>query len=186
MAGHEVATLASEVRARGEAGGAGAGATASDADGVTTTAATARVDSDEDSAESPGPSLSVLLPTLPDGADQPERATITSLAESDDGSVILAGASPNSATGPTIYRSTDQGATWARLPATNYRGGELLLPPDFPAEPRIFAVGSTGIQVSEDGGNSFLSEFPGRGEGVLSPDYASGDERLLRIAGPPP
>lgn len=184
--GTEVVTLASEVGAAAEVGWAEAEATASDANGVTTTTTTtARVASDEEPPESPTPSLSVLLPTLPDGADQPEQATITSLAESDDGRVILAGASPNSATGPTIYRSTDQGATWTRLPATNYRGGTLLLPPGFPAQPRIFAVGSSGIQVSEDGGISFLSEFPGRGDGVLSADYASGDERLF-IAGPPP
>jgi RNA polymerase sigma factor (sigma-70 family) len=118
-----------------------------------------------------------------DYAMQPDDAGIRSFAASADGRVILAGGT--AVGGPVVYRSNDGGASWEDLPSVGYQGPHtLLVPPSFPADPRVFAVGGGMVQVSEDGGATFLKTFVLDGDGVLSPDFATGDERVF-VAGPP-
>jgi RNA polymerase sigma-70 factor (ECF subfamily) len=78
-----------------------------------------------------------------------------------------------------LFRSDDGGGRWTQLPARGFTGGSLLLPPSFPADPRIFVAGPTGLQVSLDGGSSFELVAPIVGEAAFSPRFATGDKRIV-------
>ena len=71
-----------------------------------------------------------------------------------------------------LFRSLDGGATWKRLPARGFLGGSLLAPPS-PSDTRIFAMGSAGLQVSLDGGLTFIAAAPNSvviaGSAAISP-----------------
>jgi RNA polymerase sigma-70 factor (ECF subfamily) len=120
---------------------------------------------------------------------QPEEASIHSMSHSprfeDDGTVFAVGTAncPVPPCEPVLFRSTDAGASWARLPAEGFRGTHLVLPPSYPADDRIFAMGPGGLQVSRDGGETFAGAGagPALGGGALaiSPAFNSGDARIL-------
>lgn len=84
-----------------------------------------------------------------------------------------------SATCPALFQSRDGGATWVRLPATGFVGGTLLLPPAYPGDSRIFAVSGAAFQVSRDHGATFTEIAPIGGPAAISPDFSTGDPRLL-------
>lgn len=143
--------------------------------------------------------------TDPNGdVEQPEDAQITSIAGSEaspgEGSgyrsynaepeapqlLLAAGTSTcqHTACPYVLFRSEDGGATWSKLPAEGFRGEQLLLPPDFEwGDDRIFAMGSAGLQVSEDGGETFRSAVKGAaspvGPAAISPAFSSGDPSIL-------
>lgn len=54
-----------------------------------------------------------------------------------------------------LFRSTDGGTTWQKLPAKGLEADEIRLSPAYPHDPRIFAVGRLGLMVSGDGGHTF-------------------------------
>ncbi|HSL82645.1 MAG TPA: hypothetical protein VLF66_07695, partial [Thermoanaerobaculia bacterium] len=57
---------------------------------------------------------------------------------------------------PYVYRTTDYGATWTRLPTDGVRGYALSVLQD-PAEPRLLYLGTEfGLWVSLDGGGRWL------------------------------
>lgn len=58
---------------------------------------------------------------------------------------------------PILFRSADGGTTWERLAAVGFAGGRILLPPSYPVDPTMFAVGRVGLQRSDDGGHSFTT-----------------------------
>lgn len=63
-----------------------------------------------------------------------------------------------------LYVSTNGGSSWIRLPSRGLAGTQLLLPPDYPADPRLFVMTPAGLQASSDGGTTFaiVSPAPGR------------------------
>jgi RNA polymerase sigma-70 factor (ECF subfamily) len=121
---------------------------------------------------------------------QPEDATLLSVAYSPrfatDRTVFAAGvaACRTPQCPPVLFRSTDAGATWVRLPAEGFDGKEILLPPAYGTDNRIFAVGALGLEVSEDGGASFhpataAGVAGNAGSAAISPGFNDGDPTIL-------
>ncbi|MDQ3757857.1 MAG: sigma-70 family RNA polymerase sigma factor, partial [Actinomycetota bacterium] len=77
---------------------------------------------------------------------------------------------------PTLFKSTDGGTTWSALPAKEFPGGPVLLPPAYPRDGRIFAG---NLSVSEDGGATFRTIGLVRGAPAMSPLFSDGDPRIL-------
>jgi RNA polymerase sigma-70 factor (ECF subfamily) len=99
--------------------------------------------------------------------------------------VYLSGLSPQSkdsscVSGPcsVLFHSSDGGTTWERLLATGFSGGTVLLAPNFPVDRRVFAAGTSGLQVSTDNGATFSTIVPLAGPSAISPAFAS-DHRIL-------
>jgi RNA polymerase sigma factor (sigma-70 family) len=119
---------------------------------------------------------------------KPKDTRFTSFAPSpnyeSDHTILAAGTVPCAREAcAVLFRSTDGGASWTRVRARSFRGYRLLLPPAYPADPRIFAMGPAGLQVSEDAGQSFRVVFPVEGEAAISPLFNAGDPRILIATG---
>jgi RNA polymerase sigma-70 factor (ECF subfamily) len=82
-----------------------------------------------------------------------------------------------------LLRSTDGGATWTRLAAQGWDRGTIMLPPAYPADPRVFSASQSSLQVSYDGGATFGLLTPIYGTARMSPRFSAGDERILIGAG---
>jgi len=113
------------------------------------------------------------IPGLGGGGDTPEQATFTQFAASPNGGgreLYATGFSgDNCATRcPVLFRSTDAGVSWKRLPAVGFVGGTIMLPPSYPADDRIFIAGPNALQVSNDGGRSFTDLTPLGGFAAMS------------------
>lgn len=81
-----------------------------------------------------------------------------------------------------LFHSIDGGANWTKLPAKGLDAGTLLIPPDYPNDARIYALGPSGLQLSEDGGQTFapvVAEPHGGSTAAISPGFSSGDPRIL-------
>lgn len=118
------------------------------------------------------------------GAEQADQATFTSITPSPayaaDGTVFAVGLAGGGclARCTVLFRSDDRGARWTRLAASGFEGDRVLLPPAFPRDPRIYASGAGGLQVSSDGGSSFATLAAIPGEASLSPRFDDGDARI--------
>jgi photosystem II stability/assembly factor-like uncharacterized protein len=80
---------------------------------------------------------------------------------------------------PALFRSTDEGASWTRLPAFGFEGGIVMLPPAYPADHRIFVGGPHALKVSTDNGATFAALTPAGGYTAMSPAFSAGDNRIL-------
>jgi len=80
---------------------------------------------------------------------------------------------------PALFRSTDGGASWKRLPALGFEGGIVWLPPAYPADSRIFIGGPHALKVSSDDGRTFTPLTPAGGFTAMSPAFSAGDSRIL-------
>jgi RNA polymerase sigma-70 factor (ECF subfamily) len=86
---------------------------------------------------------------------------------------------------PVLFRSRNGGHTWKKLFARRFDGDMILLPPAYGrGDDRIFAMGPSGLQVSENGGNSFRPLALGAsqyavGAAAISPAFNSGDPTIL-------
>jgi photosystem II stability/assembly factor-like uncharacterized protein len=69
----------------------------------------------------------------------------------------------------TIFATHDSGHSWTRLPARGFLGGTVLLPPSYPADSSIYAVGPAGLQQSLDAGKTFGVLVPGVGTAAVAP-----------------
>jgi RNA polymerase sigma-70 factor (ECF subfamily) len=128
------------------------------------------------------------LPLPSDGATRPEQVQFERVVAADDGTTLFATGVPRTAC-PTVscavmFKSTDGGQSWKRLPATGFVGGDLLVPPDFASDHRLFAASGLGLHLSTDGGNSFSLVAPLGGPAAMSPKFSSGDPTIL-IGGAP-
>lgn len=123
--------------------------------------------------------------------EQPEDAGIESIEPSpnfaQDRTIFAAGRAKCSfgTCQPVLFVSRDAGATWERLPALSLAGVDLMLPPAFgPDDPRIFVMTPAGLQVSNDGGETFeQAAVAGAsyaiGSAAISPEFSSGDPTIL-------
>ncbi|HVL39601.1 MAG TPA: RNA polymerase sigma factor [Fimbriimonadaceae bacterium] len=159
-----------------------------------------RPGSSSDNAQSSAGSEKVEKASVEDTADDltkpnrgvrtPEDARITSVASDPNG----AGGNVLYASGiahcrlpscpPVLFRSPNGGTTWNRLRATGFQGTSLIVPPDGGPSGALFAMGPTGLQVSEDGGRSFVpAAVAGApfvvGSAAISPAFYDGDPRIL-------
>lgn len=135
-----------------------------------------------DGADQP-PMLGGILPS--DGAASPEDAVFTQFVASpsyaSDGTVIAVGRVGSGCPyGPcaVLFRSDDRGATWHRLAGAGFTGGNVLLPPSFPVDGRIFVASPTALLVSGDGGASFSMAAPVGGPAAMSPRFSE-DHKIL-------
>jgi RNA polymerase sigma-70 factor (ECF subfamily) len=133
-----------------------------------------------------GPSGTLPLPS--DGATRPEHVQFDRIVATDDGATLFATGVPRTPC-PTVscaalFQSTDGGESWKRLPATGFVGGDLLVPPHYATDHRLFAASSLGLHLSTDGGNSFGLVAPVGGPAAMSPTFSSGDPTIL-IGGAP-
>lgn len=133
-----------------------------------------------------------VLPLLnpPDDVETPEDARFDSFAVAGSGTdaVVLAAGTRRDGcvSGCTVlFRSTDGGASWSRLPATGITGTSVVAAPGYPADSRLFALGDRGLSVSRDGGETFqtiLAVAPG--PLAISPAFSAGDQRVFVGTGP--
>lgn len=126
-----------------------------------------------------------------DPAQDPEDAYFTQFASANDGSphgVIFASGSAQGGcaqpTCPALFRSTDGGASWQRLPGVGFPGENILLPPSYPTDRRIFATTAATLHVSNDDGKTFDGLAPAGGPAAMSPAFNSGDPRILMGGAP--
>jgi hypothetical protein len=99
-----------------------------------------------------------------------------------DGTVFAAGMQVNGCkqtSCPVLFRSSDRGHTWTALPALGFAGGQILLPPSYPVDATIYAMGPSGLQRSSDGGGDFVVVTPVTGPAAVAPDSAPGAVRIL-------
>jgi RNA polymerase sigma-70 factor (ECF subfamily) len=120
----------------------------------------------------------LLTPTAPDSAN---NSGIYHFTEAANGVIFAAGTGRDGcpAVCGVLFRSTDGGKNWVGLRAFNLQGDRVLVPPNYPADNRIFATGQTQLQVSVDDGATFVPVTPSLGAGVMSPGFSSGDARIL-------
>lgn len=98
-----------------------------------------------------------------------------------DTTVFAAGSSrdcDDAASCPVLFKSTDGGASWERLRAEGRDYGNILLPPAYPQDPRIFSTGLL-LSVSDDGGQTFRTLGPATGPASMSPLFSSTDPRIV-------
>jgi RNA polymerase sigma-70 factor (ECF subfamily) len=178
------------------------GATVPAADAATTTVtaaasspagAAAPTETDHRSARSvskalPAAATAVASAGRPVVAEPPASAisdSITSIAVSpsyqEDRTVYASGVSdcgvPHNC--PVLYRSTDGGGTWALLPAVGRAEGQVMVPPAYPRDRRIFSAGISELQVSDDDGRTFRTLALTRGAAAMSPQFSDGDPRIF-------
>ncbi|MGI8609328.1 MAG: RNA polymerase sigma factor [Candidatus Dormibacteria bacterium] len=79
----------------------------------------------------------------------------------------------------TVFETNDSGGSWHHLPAVGFGGGQILLPPSYPADRTIFAIGQVGLQRSDDSGNTFRLVAPGAQHAAVSPQSVAGDAAIL-------
>jgi RNA polymerase sigma-70 factor (ECF subfamily) len=79
----------------------------------------------------------------------------------------------------TVFVTHDGARNWQHLAAANFGGGRILLPPTYPQDATLFAVGALGLQRSDDGGLSWSVVIPGVTAAAMAPDSAAGNARLL-------
>jgi RNA polymerase sigma-70 factor (ECF subfamily) len=119
------------------------------------------------------------------GGTTPESATFMSFTASPnyqhDHEIYASGTSIENclALCPALFRSTDAGQHWTRLPAVAFDGGTVMLPPSYPADSRIFIGGPNALEVSSDRGTSFTPLTPAGGFTAMSPAFSAGDSRIL-------
>jgi RNA polymerase sigma factor (sigma-70 family) len=114
----------------------------------------------------------------------PEDTQLTSVAASPnyerDRTLVAAGRVPcQRGSCMVLFSSRDGGASWSRIASKDFNGHTVLLPPSYPADPRIFAMGESGLQVSRDGGNTFDEVLPVQGDIAISPQFDDEDPRIL-------
>jgi RNA polymerase sigma-70 factor, ECF subfamily len=124
------------------------------------------------------------------GVDDPEDTHLLSVAlspsASDDSAFAVGRPACQRDVCPVVlFGSDDGGASWVRRAGAGLVADQLLLPPAYgEGDDRIFAMGVTGLQVSNDHGESFAPATVGAGAPVsgafaISPGFNSGDPSIL-------
>lgn len=78
-----------------------------------------------------------------------------------------------------VFRSADGGASWRKLRSAGLTADSLVLPPEYPKDSTIFAMGRAGLQESRDGGSTFTTVSPVAGSIALSTRFDRGDPRIF-------
>jgi RNA polymerase sigma-70 factor (ECF subfamily) len=81
-----------------------------------------------------------------------------------------------------LWVSHDGAASWSRLRALGFEDDTLLLPPAYPRDGRIFALGWRGLALSDNGGDTFELVAPGSFRlAAVSPGFDDGDPTVLLL-----
>lgn len=115
---------------------------------------------------------------------RPEDTNVESMATGGkDGRLIYAVGTTRCLTCPPfLFRSSDAGASWSRLPAAGLLGTHIAIPPN--DDLKVFATGPSGLQVSNDGGVTFAPALTAStpvptGPIAVSPMFHEGDPTVL-------
>ncbi len=73
-----------------------------------------------------------------------------------------------------LFRSTDGGQTWVARPAVGFAGGVIVLPAAWPADHRMFAGTTAGLQESVDEGATWTLVAAIPGPIAIAPDNSGG------------
>jgi RNA polymerase sigma factor (sigma-70 family) len=88
-------------------------------------------------------------------------------------------ACPGGAGCPTLYRTGDGGATWTRVWSSTYRGGTVLLPPGFPADPTVFVLDlNAGLESGTMADPGPSPAVPGAVAAAIAPDSPAGHAHI--------
>jgi len=121
---------------------------------------------------------------------QPQDASFSSLTPSphyrQDHTVFASGSQVQGCATPcpVLFDTTDGGTTWQHLQGLGFQGGQVLVPPAFPSDPTLFAVGPAGLQRSNDAGATFTTEVPGVTDGAMEPATAAGQAMVVLALDP--
>ncbi|MHB8717272.1 MAG: sigma factor [Candidatus Dormibacteria bacterium] len=85
---------------------------------------------------------------------------------------------------PVLFRTQDGGATWQHVAGNGFLGGPILLPPDYPSDPTIFAASPAGLEQSDTAGSSFRVVVPGFGPAAVDPGSPARAPRVLIASAP--
>ncbi|HVM41792.1 MAG TPA: hypothetical protein VM618_13540, partial [Acidimicrobiia bacterium] len=85
-----------------------------------------------------------------------------------------------------LWRSSDGGRSWTRLKADGLRAHTILVPANSDGR-KLFAVGATGVQVSDDGGKHFHQALAASYDGpaAVSPAYNQTPTKHLYLGAAP-
>jgi len=99
---------------------------------------------------------------------------------------FLSGFVANDCTGScqVLFRTDDGGRTWVKVNSTTFPGGEVLVPPSFPASKTIFAVSNPALERSDDGGVTFRKVAPAMAA-AIDPTSPSDDTRVVVLSPQP-
>lgn len=85
---------------------------------------------------------------------------------------------------PVLFASHDEAASWQPVAAVGFGGGQILLPPTYPTDPVMFAVGAAGLQRSDDAGQTFITVIPGVLRAAIQPSAAPGNAQITVASAP--
>lgn len=126
--------------------------------------------------------------------ETPEETDVKSVEHSegdgDEPGTIFAVGTTSCATGPChdLWASDDGGQSWEKRDAQGLAGDTLLVPPQHgTGDPRLFAMGPDGLQVSTDGGDHWDEALGSAfsGPAAMPPSFAAGMEERVFIGGSP-
>jgi RNA polymerase sigma-70 factor (ECF subfamily) len=103
---------------------------------------------------------------------------------SDDGVLFAAGRYKGDCTTGTcfvLFKSTDGGRSWTKPAATGLAGSQLMVAPGYPTDSRIYVMGPSGLQASNNGGDTFVPvlDSPYSGPATMSPGFSGADRRIF-------
>lgn len=154
--------------------------------------------------ESQQPSITQPL-TLPSVGSAPVQAPLTAAQETPEDTHLFGVTSPSGSPNSNwlvaigwgvrcacsvVFQSSDGGATWRSSsgpPLDNGQEGIVSLPPNYPADPRIFLSGTPGAAQADYISNGFGSAFTpmpvAAGAVSLGPRFDRGEDLLFVAAG---
>jgi RNA polymerase sigma-70 factor (ECF subfamily) len=128
-----------------------------------------------------------LLPLSGDEEGGAGQAITVSPGYERDRTIFVAGARfERSAAASPLLVTHDGGATWSSRRALGVESvNEVLLPPAYPRDNRVFVVSPRGLHVSRDGGETFETLVPMSepADADLSPRFNEGEPAVLLVAG---
>jgi RNA polymerase sigma-70 factor (ECF subfamily) len=123
----------------------------------------------------------------PDRQESDNFYSVTpSSGEAQDHTVYASGDRVGCATNcQVLWRSSNDGRTWERLPAAGFTGGTVLAAPH--GTRAIYTVGDIGaqnpsLQRSDDGGATFTTAVPGGSAAAFDPTSSSADPQIVVMA----
>lgn len=146
----------------------------------------------------PAPSEHPALAPLPPGVDMPDfpvfaatidQTSLYSIGMAADGQTLLASGSGFSGGElDIVFRSFDGGRSWHPIDDNSFEntqrrktfiGGQLLVTPDYPTDPRIFVKNNYVLQRSDDAGLTWTIVPVTGGKAVMSPLFSEGDPKVF-------
>ena len=129
----------------------------------------------------PGPVPGALGPiTNPGPQDAGFSSLVASPAYPADHTIFASGTQTRGCQGcPVLFVSRDGGTSWRKVGGAGFSGGQILLPPAFPIDGTIFGIGVSGLQRSDDGGETFRTIVPGPTRAAMSPVAPPGGAHII-------